>query len=51
MVEDIHTTNNITMELNSTLRLTYTHILNEIVSPPRLSLITKTQIRGLDAFI
>jgi hypothetical protein len=51
MVEDIHSTNNITMKLNSTLRLTYTHILNEIVSPPRLSLITKTQIRGLDAFI
>jgi hypothetical protein len=50
MVEDIHATNNFAMKLNSTPGLTYTHILNEIVSPLRLSLIIKTQIRGLDAF-
>jgi hypothetical protein len=49
MVEDIHTNNNIAMKLVSTPGLTYTHILNDIVSPPRLSLIRKTQIRGLDA--
>jgi hypothetical protein len=50
MVEDIRVTNNIAIKLNSTLGLTYTHILDEIVSPLRLSLITKTRIRGLDAF-
>jgi hypothetical protein len=50
MVEDIRATNNFAMKLNSTPELTYTHILNEIVSPLRLSLLTKTRIRGLDAF-
>ena len=50
MVEDICAPNNFAMKLNSTPGLTYTHILNEIVSPLRLSLITKTRIRGLDAF-
>jgi hypothetical protein len=50
MVEDIRATNDIAMKLNSTLGLTYTHILDEIVSPLRLSLITKTRIRGLHAF-
>jgi hypothetical protein len=50
MVEDIRATNNFAMKLNSTPGLTYTHILNEIVSPLRLSLLTKTRIRGLDAF-
>jgi hypothetical protein len=51
MVEDIQANTKVTMKLNSTLGLTYTHIVNEIVSPLRLSLITKTRIRGLDAFI
>jgi hypothetical protein len=50
MVKDIRATKNFAMKLNSTLGLTYTHILNEIVSPLRLSLITKTRIKGLDAF-
>jgi len=39
------------MKLNSTPELTYTHNLNEVVSPQRSSLITKAQNRGLDAFI
>jgi hypothetical protein len=50
MVEDIQANTKITMKLNSTPRLTYTHILNEIASPLRLSLITKIRIKGLDAF-
>jgi hypothetical protein len=50
MVEDIHTTNNNAMKLNSTPELTYTHILNKIVNLPRLSLITKARNRCLDAF-
>jgi hypothetical protein len=50
MVEDIRANKNIAMKLNSTPGLTYTYILDEIVSLLRLSLITKTRIRGLDAF-
>jgi hypothetical protein len=49
MVEDIRATNNFAMKLTSTPGLTYSYS-HEIVSPLRLSLITKTRIRGLDAF-
>jgi hypothetical protein len=44
MVDDIHTNNYITMKLNLTPGLTYTHIINEIISPLRLSLITKHKL-------